>query len=72
MARKKKEERNLEHLVDIKDVKVDSNLPKEERINEFVRQIKNPYHFKCGDFEVIASFTENGPTLEECVKGLLC
>lgn len=32
-------------LADIRDVTVDPNLPKEERIAEFLRQIKNPYCF---------------------------
>ena len=31
----------IETLVDIRDVHVDPNLPKEERIREYVRQIKN-------------------------------
>ena len=43
-------------LVDIRDVTVDKELPREERITEFVRQIKNPYRFKCGRFTVRASF----------------
>lgn len=58
-------------LVDIRDVKVDKNLSREERIAEFVRQIRNPYLFKCGKFTVRASFAENGATLEECIKGIL-
>lgn len=32
-------------LVDIRDVHVDPNLPKEARIAEFVRQIKTPISF---------------------------
>ncbi len=71
MARKKSVERNLDHLVDINDIHIDNSLPKQERVNEFVKQIKNPYHFKCGKFEVIAKFSDNGPTLEECVRGLI-
>ena len=54
-------------LVDIRDVKVDKNLPKQERIAEYLRQIKNPYLFKCGKFIVAASFAEDGPTLEDCL-----
>ena len=42
-------------LVDIRDVAVDKKLPREERVAEFVRQIKNPYHFKCGKFTVRAA-----------------
>lgn len=60
-----------EHLADIRDVSVDKNLPREERIAEFVRQIKNPYHFKCGKFTVRASFASGGSTLEECLQGVL-
>ena len=52
-------------LVDIRDVSVDKNLTREERIAEFVRQIKNPYCFKCGRFTVRAQFSENGASLED-------
>ena len=44
-----KEFKNTESLVDINDISVDKNLPKSERIKEYIRQIKNPYCFKCGD-----------------------
>ena len=58
-------------LVDIRTVTVDKSLPKEERIADFVRQIRNPYHFRCGDFVVNASFARNGATLEDCLRGIL-
>ena len=58
-------------LVDIRTVTVDKSLPKEERIADFVRQIKNPYRFRCGDFVVNASFARNGATLENCLRGIL-
>jgi hypothetical protein len=58
-------------LVDIRDVSVDKSLPKQERIAEYVRQIKNPYCFKCGKFTVTARFTENGLTLEDCLKRMM-
>lgn len=58
-------------LVDIRTVTVDKSLPKEERIADFVRQIKNPYRFRCGDFVVNAAFANNGVTLEECLQGIL-
>ena len=58
-------------LVDINDVSINSELPKEERIADFVSQIKNPYLFKCGKYVVKASFSENGQTLEECIKDLI-
>lgn len=58
-------------LVDIRTISVDKDLPKEDRIAAFVRQIKNPYRFRCGDFIVNAAFSCGGPTLEECLQGIL-
>lgn len=58
-------------LVDIRDISVDKNLPKAERIAAFVHQIKNPYRFRCGDFVVNASFAQDGVTIEECLQGIL-
>ena len=43
-------------LVDIRTVAVDKELPREERIAEFVRQIKNPYLFKVSDIAVKIEF----------------
>lgn len=60
-----------DELVDIREVTVDKDLPKEERIAAFIRQIKNPYRFRCGDFVVNASFSGSGATLEECLQGIL-
>lgn len=60
-----------EELVDIRGVSINRDLPKDERIADFVSQIKNPYLFKCGKYTVRASFSENGQTLEECIKGLI-
>ena len=58
-------------LVDIRDVSVDKNLTREERVAEFIRQIKNPYCFKCGKFTVRAQFADNGVSLEDCLKQIL-
>ena len=58
-------------LADIRDISVDPNLPKEERIAEFIRQIKPPYCFRCGKFTVRAQFADNGVSLEDCLKQIL-
>ncbi len=60
-----------DELVDIRTVVVNNELPKEERIADFIRQIKNPYLFKCGKYTIKAVFSENGQTLEDCVKSLI-
>ena len=38
-----------ETLVDIRTVKIDQSLSREEREAEFIRQVKNPYCFRVGD-----------------------
>ena len=60
-----------DELVDIRDVSVNKDLPKEERIAAFVKQIKNPYRFRCGDFVINACFASGGTTIEDCLKGIL-
>ncbi|KXL52491.1 hypothetical protein CLNEO_21870 [Anaerotignum neopropionicum] len=62
---------NPEDLVDIKDVEINIELPKEERIADFIRQIKNPYLFKCGDIVVACEFSPKEPTLTERIKQYL-
>lgn len=61
----------VNELVDIRTISVDKSLSKEERIAAFVKQIKNPYRFRCGDFVVNATFAGNGTTLENCLQGIL-
>lgn len=58
-------------LVDIRTVSVDRSLPREARIAEFVRQIKNPYKFKCGKFTVTAKYADTGQTLEDCLLQMM-
>jgi hypothetical protein len=62
---------NTRELADIRNVKVNTDLPYEERIADFVRQIKNPYFYKCGKFVVRARFAENGATFADCLCGIL-
>jgi hypothetical protein len=62
---------STDELVDINDVEVNKSLSKAERIADFVRQIKNPYCFKCGDFVVKARFSDNGLSMEDCLQSIL-
>lgn len=60
-----------DELVDIRSVAIDSSLSREERIAEFLTQIKNPYHFRCGAIEVHACYSSEGPSLSDCLKQLI-
>lgn len=57
-------------LVDIKDVKVNTELPDTERMMDFVRQIGNPYCYLCNGMVVKTRF--NGKqSLEDCIKATM-
>lgn len=52
-------------LKDIRDVQVNTELPKKERILDFIRQIGNPYCYRCGDYVVKVGFADTDVTLED-------
>ena len=58
-------------LVDIREVSVDKKLPKQARIADYVRQLKDPYHYKYKHISVTARYTEGGPSLEDCLIRLM-
>lgn len=62
---------NPDTLVDIGDIKVNTKLPKEERILDFIRQIGNPYCYRCGKVVVKISFNDTNATLEDRMENLL-
>ena len=53
-------------LVDISTVHVDESLPYDERMKEFVRQIKNPYCYLNNGVVVKVGLAGKEP-LEECI-----
>lgn len=52
-------------LKDITTVKIDSSLPKEQKIKQFIEDLENPYEFKVGDVLVKVSFNDGGTVLQE-------
>ena len=52
-------------LVDIRSVEIDTSLPKEERMRDFLRQVKNPYLYRHGKYVVKLTFSETDITLED-------
>lgn len=57
-----------EDLIDIRTVRIDTNLPKEKRIESYIQQIKNPYKFKYGNMIIQTYFTETEITLNDRLK----
>lgn len=58
-------------LVDIRDVKVNTALPKRERILDFIRQIGNPYCYRHGKYVVKVSFAETDTSLEDRLEAYI-
>lgn len=54
-----------DELVDVREISLDENLSKEERSDEFARQVKNPYCFRVGDMIVKNVYSNNGVSLRE-------
>lgn len=54
-----------ESLVDIKDVKIDKSLSREERISDYIRQVKNPYCVQSNGIIIKMNFSQSGETLED-------
>ncbi|MDD4422235.1 MAG: hypothetical protein PHD46_04270 [Eubacteriales bacterium] len=52
-------------LVDIRDVTVNTALPKPERAADFIRQIRNPYCYLHGKYVVKVSFADTDISLED-------
>lgn len=58
-----------ETLVDIKNVEIDAEKDRSQRISDFVKQIKNPYCFLCNGVIVKISFSQTEETLEDKLNG---
>ncbi len=58
--------------MDIEDIFIDTDLPKEHRLSEYVKKIKNPYIFKCNNVKVKIEFSENNTkSLEDILTKII-
>ena len=46
------------YVKDIKDLKIDASLGKEERILSYLEQMENPYEYQDGDTRVRIRFSD--------------
>ena len=58
-------------LVDMKEVTINTELPKRERILDFINQIKNPYCYKCGNTIIKITFADTDVTLDDKIENYL-
>lgn len=62
---------DVDSLVDIKDIQINTSLSRDERALDFLAQIKNPYCFKVGKAAVKVSFADTEATVEDCLERYL-
>jgi hypothetical protein len=62
---------NPASLIDIRNTKVNLELPYHEKVIDFLEQIINPYCFLCGDVVVKVAHSETDKTVQDCVESFL-
>ena len=65
------EDVTLDDVDEISSIKIDRRKSSNERILDFLTQVKNPYVFKVNGKLVRMSFAENGPTADGCLTRVL-
>lgn len=71
LAKIKHQDKNIrqsQDLVDIRHIQIDMNLPAFERLEEYLQDIQNPYHFLCGHVTVYVCFSDEGNDLSTQLK----
>lgn len=61
----------LNDLQDIRYVKIDSTLTTEQKMTEYIKQIRNPYCYKYGKYIIKITYTEGGGSLNEILEDYL-
>jgi len=60
-----------EQRVDISTIRLDMDAPAAVRAEQYLRQIKNPYAFRCGEVAVNVRFCHNGKPLAQAIQSYL-
>jgi hypothetical protein len=58
-------------LIDIRDVRIDPDMPWAQRMQKYLHDIKNPYVYKCGDIIIREKHNPDGKTLDEAIRSYL-
>ena len=57
-----------ENLINIKDVNIDIDTPKQQRIEKYLNDIKHPYLFISGDLIVHIEYVEKNISLQQKIE----
>ena len=58
-------------LTDIRDIKIDTKLPVEEKLASFARQTNNIYVHRMGDYVVKVRFQKEGASIDDKMEEYL-
>lgn len=62
---------DVNSLVDLREINIDTNQPVTQRIESFLEQVQNPYVFKVGDVVMKVDYG-NGKQFAEAFTDILC
>jgi hypothetical protein len=62
---------DLGDLAELTDVRINTSLPQDQRVLDYLEQIKNPYCFKVGRAAVKVSFSDTDDSVEDCLERYL-
>ena len=62
---------DIEGLTDVRNIRIDKNLPQEKRQAQYLRQAGNPYLLRRGSMMIKVSFANNGLSMEQAFENLL-
>lgn len=60
-----------EERVDIEDIRIEMIPCVSKRAEQFLRQVKNPYAFRCGEIAINVVFCSKGDTLRSSIASYL-
>lgn len=52
-------------LVDVNSVQISDDMSREDRLMEFIRQVKNPFCYRVGNVVVKNVYSQDGVTIDE-------
>jgi hypothetical protein len=59
---------DIESLTDIRDIQIDENLPVEERWEDYIRQVKNPYMVRMGNYVIKLCYSDGEATINDRMR----
>ncbi|MDR2560085.1 MAG: hypothetical protein LBC86_11185 [Oscillospiraceae bacterium] len=62
---------NPAELVDMSEIEINSDLPLDERLRDYIKKIKNPYCFRCGNTVVKISHGKTEDTIDDIMENFL-